>query len=166
MIQFLKASGANNIIVLDVNDHNEKIIMEYGATHFINPVKDKDFANTIRKINGTGEGADIVFECAGVPASYMNSIWCARRGGQIMNVGSINEPITMKQGEFSIFELDFQTSFAFTETDIAIFLNSLAKGIVTFPGMVTGVFSLDAVAEKYILADRREHIKGLIDPSL
>jgi len=166
VIQFLKASGANKIIVLDVSDENQAIIKQYGGEYFINPAKCPDLSGAIKDILGTGVGADIVFECAGVPASHMNCIQCVKPGGQVVCVGSINEPITLRPGEFSINEPDFQYSFAYTRKDISIFMDLLAAGKVTFPGMVTGVFSMEGVAEKYMGANRKGQIKGLINPSL
>ena len=87
--------------------------------------------------------------------------------GQIMVIGTINEPFTIASGSFSIFEPEFKFSFVYTEDEVHMYLDMLVEGKVQFPGMVTGVVSLDKAVEKYIGApNRKGHLKVLIDPSL
>ena len=166
VIQFLKAAGANKIIVLDVNEANRDIIKQYGGDYFVNPSRCESLSEEIKSIVGTGVGADVVFECAGVPVSHLNCIECVKPGGQVVCVGSINVPIELVSGVFSTREPDFQYSFAYTRKDVSIFMDMLAAEKVSFPGMVTGIFSMEDVASKYMDTDRKGHIKGLLDPSL
>lgn len=166
-IQFLKAAGARNIIVLGTSDEKEPIIREYGADHFINSRTCEDIPGEIRKILGSPVGADIVFECAGNPASFNTCIGCVKPGGQIMVIGTINETFPITPGRFSIHEPEFKFSFVYTEDEVNMYLDILAQGKVKFSGMVTGVVSLDDAVEKYIAApSRKGHLKVLIDPSL
>jgi 2-desacetyl-2-hydroxyethyl bacteriochlorophyllide A dehydrogenase len=167
VIQWLKASGANKIIVLDVQDENEGIANRFGATHFINSRSCPDVAGAVKEILDSPVGADIVFECAGVAASYKTCITCVKPGGQMVCVGCIGEPLTLDAGAFHPLEIDFQYSFAYLKEDIITFMDMMAQGRVSFPDMVTGIFSLDEVKEHYLdLKNRKGHIKGLIDPSL
>lgn len=166
-IQFLKAAGARNLIVLGTSDEKEPLIKEYGADHFINSKTCQDVPGKIKEILGSPVGADIVFECAGNPTSFNTCIGCVKPGGQIMVIGTINEPFTIAPGSFSIFEPEFKFSFVYTEDEVNMYLDMLAQGKVKFPGMVTGVVSLDDAVEKYIGApSRKGHLKVLIDPSL
>ena len=166
-IQFLKAAGARNIIALGTSDEKEPLIKEYGADYFINSKTCEDVPGKIKEILGSPVGADIVFECAGNPASFNTCIGCVKPGGQIMVIGTINEPFTIAPGSFSIFEPEFKFSFVYTEDEVNMYLDMLAQGKVKFPGMVTGVVSLDDAVEKYIAApSRKGHLKVLIDPSL
>ena len=166
-IQFLKAAGARKLIVLGTSDEKEALIREYGADHFINSKTCPDVAAEVKKILGSPVGADIVFECAGNPASFNTCIGCVRPGGQIMVIGTINQTFDFTPGSFSIFEPEFKFSFVYTEDEVRMYLDMLAQGKVKFPGMVTGVVSLDDAVEKYIGASSRKgHLKVLIDPSL
>lgn len=166
-IQFLKAGGARNVIVLGTSDEKEPLIKEYGADYFINSKTCQDVPGKIKEILDSPVGADIVFECAGNPASFNTCIGCVKPGGQIMVIGTINEPFTIAPGSFSIFEPEFKFSFVYTEDEVNMYLDMLAQGKVQFPGMVTGVVSLDDAVEKYIGApSRKGHLKVLIDPSL
>ncbi|MDR0719435.1 MAG: alcohol dehydrogenase catalytic domain-containing protein [Treponema sp.] len=169
MIQFLKAGGANKIIVLGAYDESVQIAMQYGGDYFINAVKSKDIPRDIKKILDSDVCADMAFECAGNPASYLNCITCIRPGGQMVCVGTISEPVTLIPSHFSPMEFDFQYSFVYTKEEIKMYMDMLASKKVGFPGMVTGVFSMEDVVEKYIgapMASRKEHLKVLIDPGL
>lgn len=166
-IQFLKAGGARNVIALGTSDEKEPLIKSYGADYFINSKTCPDVAAEVIKICGKGVGADVVYECAGNPASFNTCIACVKPGGQIMGVGTINEPFTITPGSFSIHEPDFKYSFVYTQDEVEMYLDMLAQGKVSFPNMVTGIVSLDDAVEKYIGAkSRRGHLKVLIDPSL
>ena len=166
-IQFLKAGGARKVIVLGTSDEKEPIIREYGADYFINSKTCPDVAAEVMKILDSPVGADIVFECAGNPASCNTSIACVKPGGQIMCLGTINEPFEIAPGSFSIHEPEFKFTFVYTQDEVEMYLDMLAQGKIKFPGMVTGIVSLDDAVEKYIGApSRKGHLKVLIDPSL
>lgn len=167
-IQFLKAAGANKIIVLGTSDEKEPVLKQYGADFFINSKKAEDLGGDIKKIFGSPVGADVVFECAGNPASFNNCVFQAvKPGGQVVVIGTINEPFEITPGRFSIFEPDLLFTFVYTEEEVIMYLEMLAAGKISFPGMVTGILSLDDAVEKYIGApSRKGHLKVLIDPSL
>lgn len=166
-IQFLKAAGARNIIALGTSDEKEDLIKEYGADYFINSKTCPDVAGEIKKILGSPVGADIVYECAGNPASFNTCIGCVKPGGQIMVIGTINQTFDITPGRFSIFEPEFKFSFVYTEEEVMMYLDMLAQGKVKFPGMVTGVVSMEEALPKYIAApSRKGHLKVLLDPNL
>lgn len=165
-VQFLKAGGANKVIALDVDDAKEAIAYEYGADVYINTLKCENLAQEIRKICDTGVGAEVVFECSGSPNSLRSCIYdCVRPGGQVMGIGTIQHPIDVIPSQFSIFEIDIQFSFVYTMEEVQMYLSMLSQGKVKFPGMVTGVVSLDECGEKGLgLKDRSGQLKILIKP--
>lgn len=165
-VQFLKAGGARKVIALDIDDSKEAIAKEYGADVYINTLKCGNLAEQIRSICGTGVGADVVFECAGNPKSFHTCIYdCVRPGGQIMGIGTIQHPLDVIPGQISIFEIDIQFSFVYTEEEVQMYLSMLAQGKVQFPGMVTGIVSLDECDEKGVgMKDRSGQLKILIQP--
>jgi (R,R)-butanediol dehydrogenase/meso-butanediol dehydrogenase/diacetyl reductase len=167
-IQFLKAGGANRLIVLGTSDEKEAMLRQYGADHFINAKKTEDLAGEIRKILGKAVGADIAFECAGNNVSLANLLHSAvKPGGQVMVLGSIQDPMTnIVPASFSVHEIGMDFSFVYTEDDVRVYLQMLATGKVAFPGMVTDIMSLGEAEEKALARkDRAGQIKILIDPS-
>ncbi|WP_258360441.1 zinc-dependent alcohol dehydrogenase [Moorella sulfitireducens] len=167
-IQFLKVGGANKIIALGTNSEKEPLLKKYGADYFINARECKDIGNEIKKILGSPVGADVVFECAGNMESLSNCIYqCVKPGGQVVVLGTIQEPMNIVPGSFSIFEPDIQFSFVYTEEEVRIYLDMLAAGKISFPGMVTDIISLDECVEKGLdRKDRRGQLKILINPNL
>ncbi len=167
-IQFLKAAGANKIIALGTTSSKEPLLKSYGADHFINSKECPDLAGEVKKILGREVGADVVFECAGNPTSLANCIACVKPGGMIEVIGTIQEPLSnLVPGGFSISEPTLDFSFVYTPEEVEIYLEMLAAGKVSFPGMVTDIVSLDECVSKYIgNPDKRGQLKVLIDPSL
>lgn len=170
-IQFLKAAGANKIIALGTTTSKFPILMKYGADYCINSTACKDLGGEIRKILGTPGyscRADVVFECAGNMASLNNCVYsCVKPGGQVMVIGTIQEPMNMVPGSFSIFEPDLNFSFAYTAEEVQIYIDMLANGKISFPGMVTDIISLDDCVDRGLgRKDRKGQLKILIDPSL
>ena len=168
-IQFLKAGGANKIIVLGTNSAKEPILKQYGADYFINSKECQDLGAEVRRICGNPVGADVVFECAGNMASLSNCVYqCVKPGGQVMVIGTIQEPMTaLVPGSFSIHEPDLNFSFVYTAEEVQIYLDMLAAGKIEFPGMVTDIIPLkDCVEQGLDRKDRKGMLKILIDPSM
>lgn len=167
-IQFLKAAGAKKIIALGTTSSKEPLLRSYGADHFINSKECTDLAGEVCRLLGREVGADFVFECAGNPASLANCIACVKPGGMVEVIGTIQEPLTnIVPGGFSIHEPTLDFSFVYTPDEVEMYLSMLADGKIAFPGMVTGIVSLDECVEKYIgSSDKRGQLKVLIDPSL
>ncbi len=166
-IQFLRAAGARRIIALGTSDEKEPIIKKFGADYFINSKKCPDVAAEVKKILGSPVGAPIVYECAGNPTSFNTCISCVRPGGQIMCIGTINEPFQFAPGPFSMNEPEFKFTFVYTRDEVEAYLDMLQQGKVDFTGLVTGVVSLEDAVPKFIGApSRKGHLKVLIDPSL
>jgi (R,R)-butanediol dehydrogenase/meso-butanediol dehydrogenase/diacetyl reductase len=170
MVRLLKASGARNVIVLQRGTHRSEILGQYGADLIIDPETEVDIRGAIIGFLGTGEPADVVFECAGSKDSLKNCLeYAARPGGQVMMVGQVTEPAdNIVPSNYFVRELDLQFSFVFTAKDVEIYVDMLKTGKIDFQEMVTGVIPLADAAEKGLglsRGERRKHIKILIDPS-
>ena len=168
-IQCLKAAGANKIIALGTTSSKEPIIKAYGADYFINSRECENLAAEVQKILGNEVGADVVYECAGNMTSLANCVYqCVKPGGQVSIIGTIQEPMSaLVPGQFSIHEPNFQFSFTYTQEDVQIYLDMVASGKMSFPGMVTDIVSLDHAIDMGLdRKDRKGQLKILIDPSL
>ncbi|MBS1826344.1 MAG: zinc-binding dehydrogenase [Acidobacteria bacterium] len=100
-MQIARVSGAGKIITVDVRDEACAISKELGADYAINATKDDPVA-AIRDLTG-GNGADIVFECAGgSPAQGMAGVKsvaqamdAVRSGGKIIGVSWFGSPFEL-----------------------------------------------------------------------
>ena len=100
-MQIARVSGAGRIITVDVRDEACAMSLELGADHAINAAR-QDPVEAIRELTG-GNGADIVFECAGGSPkqglsgvkSVTQAIDAVRSGGKIIGVSWFGSPFEM-----------------------------------------------------------------------
>ena len=165
-VQFLKAGGAHPIIALDVTDTKKEAAFAYGADYFINTRTTEDVGAAIREILHSPVGVDVAFECSGHPASVETcALSAVRPGGQVMLIGTVQEPLQFVLGTPQVFEIDFQSSFVYVKEEVEIYLNMLAAGKIAFPGMVTDIMPLEECNERGLgRKDRSTQLKMLIKP--
>lgn len=92
IVAVLKTMGVHFIIAADVNAVRLEFAKQLGATETI--LVHPDFPDeVIRKVRDLtdGEGADFVFECAGVPSAFLMALECACRGATVVEVGHFTE---------------------------------------------------------------------------
>jgi alcohol dehydrogenase len=78
------ASGASQIVAIDLSEEKLALARSMGATASVN-AGDADAISQVRAI--TGGGADFVFEFAGVGAALENACKMTRRGGTTVTAG-------------------------------------------------------------------------------
>lgn len=82
-----------------------------------------------------------------------------------MLIGTVQQPINFTLGTAQIFEIDFQSSFVYLQEEVEMYLQMLAAGKISFPGMVTDIVSLDDCQERGLgRKDRASQLKILISP--
>ena len=84
VIQCLKARGAKTIIVAEVAKERRNFAKQFGATHIIDP-RLEDVGEKSKE-RCAGQGPDIAFDCAGVPASVQSATLAVKSRGTIVNV--------------------------------------------------------------------------------
>ncbi len=100
-LQIARLSGAGLVITVDVRDEACQVSCELGADHAINAWKTDPLA-AILDLTG-GQGADIVFECAGGSPqqglagheTLMTALDAVRAGGKIVGVSFFGSPVSL-----------------------------------------------------------------------
>jgi threonine dehydrogenase-like Zn-dependent dehydrogenase len=100
-LQIARISGAGCVITVDVRDEACQVSRELGADHALN-ASNQNAIEIIRELTD-GNGADIVFECAGGSPkqglaghqTVLQAIDAVRSGGTIVGVSWFGQPITM-----------------------------------------------------------------------
>ena len=100
-LQIARISGAGRIITVDVREESCRVSQGLGADHALNS-RTCDIESTIRDLTG-GNGADVVFECAGgSPKQGMagsqtlrQAIDVVRSGGKIIGVSWFGAPLEL-----------------------------------------------------------------------
>lgn len=100
-LQIARLSGAGRIITVDVREEACRISRELGADHVLNGRTD-DVVAAIHDLTG-GNGADVVFECAGGSPkqglaghqTLLQAIDAVRSGGKIVGVSWFGGPLQL-----------------------------------------------------------------------
>lgn len=100
-LQIARLSGAGRLITVDVREESCRISRELGADHALN-ARECDVVSTIRDLTG-GNGADVVFECAGGSPkqglagsqTLRQAIDAVRSGGKVIGVSWFGGPLEL-----------------------------------------------------------------------
>jgi threonine dehydrogenase-like Zn-dependent dehydrogenase len=101
-LQIARLSGAGLIVTVDVREESCRMSKELGADHALNAAT-TDIVMAIRELTG-GNGADVVFECAGGSPkqglagdrTVRQAIDAVRSGGKIIGVSWFGGPLQME----------------------------------------------------------------------
>jgi threonine dehydrogenase-like Zn-dependent dehydrogenase len=87
-----RITGAGDIIVLDSSEYRLELARKLGATHTItlDGTTTDERIERVRKLTG-GRGADVVVDCAGVPAALVEGLEMARKGAAYIEPGAFVE---------------------------------------------------------------------------
>jgi threonine dehydrogenase-like Zn-dependent dehydrogenase len=100
-LQIARLSGAGMIITVDVRDESCKVSLELGADVALN-ARSTDVVTAVRDLTG-GNGADVVFECAGGSPkqglagsqTLLQAVDAVRSGGKVIGVSWFGGPIQL-----------------------------------------------------------------------
>lgn len=147
-IQFLKLGGARHITVLEIVEERRKLAGQYGADLVLDPVKEgSKLADKISALYD-GVGADIVFECAGVPQSFELCLTLARASGQVLNLGVTETPASVAPAFIVRRELDIKASLAYGGEEVHKCLYYLSSGKFSTKGLLSDIIPLSDLVEK------------------
>ena len=84
-VQFLRLSGANPVIAVDLNEQRRDLALKLGADFALNPC-DRDFVNKVKTIT-KNKGVNATVEVTGVSAAMKQALECAAWQGRISLLG-------------------------------------------------------------------------------
>lgn len=87
VLQFLKLEGMSKIIVLEISEKKGRVARELGADVVLNPLSEGENLREHLFELTDGIGADIVFDCAGVPSAFQIFMDGVKSGGQVLVIG-------------------------------------------------------------------------------
>lgn len=165
VLQFLKLEGAGKIIVLEVSSEKSRIAKEIGADVVFNPLTEGE--DLRRKIfNLTDEiGADIVFECAGVPLAFQSCIDYVKKGGQVMVVGVNEKEVPINPLKIVLQEVEMKGILGFYD-EFKYVIEFLEQKKINTSVMISDIILLDDIEERGFkrLISSRDLVKILVKP--
>jgi (R,R)-butanediol dehydrogenase/meso-butanediol dehydrogenase/diacetyl reductase len=155
----LRSRGVPEIYLSDPVESRRLLAEAIGFT----AVSPGDLRDLVYRATG-GEGADAVFECAGVPDAAVQMIQLVRPQGQIVNLGVFKNPAELDLQAVNFKELKLIGSRVYTREDFAEAIRlapSLPLGL-----LVTHSYPLPGVAAAFERFRRRDGVcKVIIEPN-
>lgn len=166
ILQRLKAGGAGKIILLELSDKKSSIAENLGADIVLNPKSEggglKDHVLSLTD----GIGPDIVFECAGVPATFQAATDCVKSGGQILLIGLQEEIIPFDA--FALLHREVEIKGVLGSYDeYGDVLDYLNNGRINTDAMISDIIPLDDLIVRGFarLSEEKDLVKVLVNHS-
>jgi threonine dehydrogenase-like Zn-dependent dehydrogenase len=151
-----KVAGAGDIVVIDMVDERLEMAGRLGADHIIdmrNHTSSEERVEEVERLT-RGLGADVVIECAGVPAAVPEGIDMVRRGGKFVEVGHYTDPgnVEINPHIVCMKDMDVLGSWAYPPTQFDTALQLLRRGMESLP-------LSEIITHKFRVADAEEAIR-------
>ncbi len=162
-MQCARAAGAGTLVLVEPQPARRAMAKLLGADITIDP-RDTAPLDVLRDVLHR-PGADVVFECAGVPQTVHQSVQLCRRGGVVSLVGVPNGPSEVHVAEWLMKEIRLLTSLGYERHEFDIAQGLIADGRVKVRPMHTSTVGLSGLAGAFArLASAPEEVKILVDP--
>lgn len=157
-IQVARAHGAGRVVAIDLNPGRRATATAVGADAAISPEEARDeFGRS---------GADLVFECAGVPSTVQTAADLARQGGTVNLVGLASGQATIDPGSWLRKEITMIASLGYLHHEFPLAMDLIVSGAVRVEPLHDMTIDLaELPATMAALGDDPSHaVKVLVDP--
>lgn len=162
-MQWVKAAGAGEVIVVEPNEARRSLAADLGATITTTP----DEVGELLRERTHGLGADIVYECVGRPETIQAAVDLARRGGSMCLIGLADTDATIVPHAWLIKEINLTAALAYTHEEFEMAMGMISDGRVQVDPMHTSTASLpglsDALAD--LASGKSQQTKVLVNPN-
>ena len=163
MAQVVKTAGAKTV-VLGTGADTARLDMakKLGVDMTIN-IEEEPAKQTINDLTD-GNGADVVFECAGVGASAQSCLNLVRRRGRYGQVGLFGKPIELDLDLVCYKEVDLHGSFAHLPSAWRKALNLMATGQIQTRSLVSAILPITEWQAAFDGFERQDGLKVVLTP--
>jgi (R,R)-butanediol dehydrogenase/meso-butanediol dehydrogenase/diacetyl reductase len=163
VLQCARIAGAGCVAVVEPDPERGKLAAQLGASAVIDPTTE-DVDQRVKDVCGP-LGADVVFECAGIPTTIDQSATLVRRGGVVALVGLANVPAEIAPGTWLAREVRLFASLGYLHEEFDVTMQLIADGRLALAPLRTDTVGLDDLdaAFRRLLAGGGE-VKILVDP--
>jgi threonine dehydrogenase-like Zn-dependent dehydrogenase len=165
VLQCLKAKGVAAVIVAEVARQRQIFARDFGADYVLDPTKD-DVVALSKKYSFGDKGPDVVFDCAGVPASIKTACQAVKARGWVVNVAIWEKEVPFNPNWLVFKEAKYTACLGYQKKDFEAVLENLKEGKLKPERMITSKIRMENVVEDGILAlsrDKDKHVKILVE---
>jgi (R,R)-butanediol dehydrogenase / meso-butanediol dehydrogenase / diacetyl reductase len=157
----LEALGISQFIVVEPTASRREALHKLTTAQIIDPTTE-DVASTVRTWSGD-HGADVVFECAGVPASLDCAFAVVRKRGKIVLIGLFEKTYTLLPNPVAVKEITIVGHNGSTKKGFRTVIQWMVEGRIPTEQWVRHVPFDRTVEEGFEPLRKGEQIKILID---
>jgi L-iditol 2-dehydrogenase len=161
ILQLARLSGAGKLVATDILPHRVAAAVQFGADESY--LVAKDYRDPDRALAAKLK-LDIVFEAAGENSAVKMAVDALRPGGKVILVGIPADDRTVFSASVArrkglTFKLVRRMKFTYPQA-----IQLVASGKIDLKALVSHTFPIEAAAEAFALAARREGLKIVITP--
>jgi 2-desacetyl-2-hydroxyethyl bacteriochlorophyllide A dehydrogenase len=164
-LQFLKLEGVGHVTILETSPRKSQIALEIGADVVLNPlVEGENLKGKIFELT-RGIGADVVFECAGVPLSFKRCTDYVKSGGQVIVVGINDKDVAFNNFQMVVREIEMKGVLGYYD-EFKDVIEYLDQGKIRTETLISDIIELNDLAEegfKRLIASQ-DLVKILVRP--
>lgn len=151
------------VIAVDIGSAKTALAKRYGARHTID-AREENVGERVLELTA-GDGADVVIEAVGLPATFTQAIDLAGFCGRVVYIGYAKEQVSYRTQFFNLKELDILGSRNATADDfqeVIVYLESRAEPP---DDLISKVFPFGEAAQAlpYWAAERDRTVKVMIE---
>ena len=163
VLQAARLSGAGTIVLIEPEPSRRQLGLQLGADLGIDPNREDALEVVNAHLGMTG--ADVVFECAGIPSTIQTAVDLVRRGGVVSLVGVANSSASINAASWLIKEVRLLSSIAYLHEDFEICKSLVADKRIQTDPLHTSTIALAELDNAFArLADHPTEVKILVDP--
>jgi (R,R)-butanediol dehydrogenase / meso-butanediol dehydrogenase / diacetyl reductase len=158
VLQMAKVAGLGRLVVVEPNAGRRALALQLGADAAVSPAEAND------EVRG---GADLVFECAGIPPTVQQAVDLVRRGGRVNLVGYASGKATIDPGMWLRKEVVVTASLGYLHHEFADVISLISSKRVDVTSLCDKTVSLAQLPEaiEELADDPASAIKVLVDPA-
>jgi (R,R)-butanediol dehydrogenase/meso-butanediol dehydrogenase/diacetyl reductase len=162
--QAARAAGAGYVLVVEPESRRRELARTIGADAVLDPGSAGDLGAAVDALIGRA-GADVAFECAGIPATIEHAVALVRRGGFVSLVGVPSRPAEIQAAQWLVKEVRLAASLAYLREEFEIAQALVADGRLRCAPLHTSTIALRDLANAFArLSSTPEEVKVLVDP--
>lgn len=161
-------AGASKIIAVDLDDQKLEWAKEFGATDTINGGTE-DVVERIRELTD-GNGADVVIEAVGNPATYEQAFYARDLAGTVVLVGVPTPDMKIELPLIEVFGRggSLKSSWygdCLPSRDFPMLIDLYLQGRLNLDGFVSETIDLEGVEEAFHKMERGEVLRSVVEIS-
>ncbi len=162
-LQCARAAGAGTVVLIEPQTSRRSLGAQLGADLMIDP-KSEDAVERVQQHVGK-DGADVVFECAGIPQTINQSVELTRRGGVVSLVGFPSLPAEIDAANWLIKEVQLVASLGCLREEFDVAQGLVEDQRLKLEPLHTSTVSMSGIDDAFArLATDPEEVKILVDP--